>query len=400
MDNKDSAKEEASKKEQSESNPDAPDEEKEHDYKPWELDLRGQPISKRKREITSYEIWMEKKREEEGLEYKCPNCGEENRFLPNVTGQKCKNCGFEITEYKTDTDELDISRGKADTPTTTRLQQSSCDIGRDVGKELAIPEFLQQEPNQPFTLIFKNSSFYIWLFFLLIYIASLIFAIPAIISNSGLFVKWIAFAFFVFAGISIITGLGRTSRITSIRASNEDVIFSGTVGLVQMRYDEIAAISNQRELNNTIRIRGAVESKIPYIIGIYLVIFVLLTYPSLFYSYLSPSAGLLRYLFYVFIILLFFFVHRTFRDTFDSVTADSSSSSFFYNNHISISTKREGVHYSFIGSGNFQFIQALAIVIYMAKKKNAGCRIDRSSIQAAGKGQEHYKAWKRKYDRF
>lgn len=106
-----------------------------------------------------------------------------------------------------------------------------------------------------------------------------------------------------------------------------------------------------------------------------------------------PVPLVLRLPFCGLFICLFYFVFRAFHDTLDPVTADPSALSYYYNNHISISTNSKIITYSFIGAGNAQFAKALAIIIYKVMKRNENVNLDKLSVLAAGKVLEHYRSW-------
>ena len=94
---------------------------------PWEIDTFGRPLKDktREKEKTSYEIWLDEKREKEGVKVKCPNCGAENIDLPFVTGEKCTECGFNLDADEDLTKKMESRDRRAGKGSKTRVSEFS-----------------------------------------------------------------------------------------------------------------------------------------------------------------------------------------------------------------------------------------------------------------------------------
>jgi len=351
-------------------------EEKKAVLKPWEIDIWGRPLKAPPKEPTPYEKWFKEKVDKEGKAVECPKCGTINYDLAYVTGQKCKKCGFEIEEFENISEKMAEHDEEVGVFGATRLSTGFTETGTNLKAILAIPRILLEDPIPPFEYVFKSSSSFMYLCVAIIYLIGFFFLLPLVFASKYIMVNIIFFVLLVFIGISIFSGLAKSARVTSIKVDDNGATFSGWLSSTHMYYNEIISITNQRELNGTV---GAGDVTRPVIGSIYLF--------------------LMYYLFWGCCCFWWYWIfHEAGEDPFVGYTVDSSSSSQYYTNNISISTTIKSVEYSFCGTANLQFVRALAIIIYMAKKKNRNCMITSPAVRAAEKGPEHYSLWRQRYN--
>ena len=93
--------------------------------------------------------------------------------------------------------------------------------------------------------------------------------------------------------------------------------------------------------------------------------------------------------------ILLYYVYAIFHKYRSPEHVDMSATSSYYMNNITVSTGLESASYSFVGSRNEGFVRALAIIIFMARRGNHRCRIDKAAYKAAEKGSEHYAGWEK-----
>ncbi|MBU1023865.1 hypothetical protein KKB99_06250, partial [bacterium] len=200
-------------------------------------------------------------------------------------------------------------------------------------------------------------------FYNLLFIIGLVFTGLFIVPEIEIFeiYKFMITMLYIGTGIGIIfavIGLIQTLAVTVIVVEPDRVLFPGLMGVLQIKYDEILSISNYRSLNGRAHLYGFFNS-----------------ISNNFHSGQIYTAK-----------------HSS------NVAFDDSSTSRDYTNHITISTARKSVSYTFTGGDNSQFIQALASIIYLTKLKNRKCQIARSAYRAAEIGHEHYTAWRRRHE--
>jgi len=354
-------------------------EEKKADLKPWEIDMWGRPLKAPPKEPTPYEKWFKEKVDKEGKAVECPKCGTINYDLAYVTGQKCKKCGFEIEEFENISEKMAEHDEEVGVFGATRLSTGFSDIGTNLRAILAIPGILLNDPIPPFEYVFKSSSAPLYLILSIAYIISFFFLLPLVFASSSFILNIILFIILIMVGISIFTGLGKFAGVTSIKVDNNGAVFSGWGSSTRIDYDEIISITNRRELNGMIEMTKYSKPVYNSILFIFFMIFF-----GFFFGFL--------------LYWIYWFNFKAAEDPFFDVSVESSSSSRFYTNNISISTGVTSVSYAFCGAMNLQFVRALAIIIYMAKKANKKCKISPSAIRAAEKGSEHFSLWQQRYN--
>jgi hypothetical protein len=310
---------------------------------PWDLTLSGKLKSEVKREKTPYEIWLEKKKNESGTDEICPRCGAVNKLMPNVIDEKCNKCGYEFYEdgrnILVEMTEHDRKTGK---DSINRLHPESA---RSLRTHLLLPEQIVDDEDAEINLTFNST---VWLFYLILSIVSLWLFMPILreIPHGGIYV-WLTFKFLLWLLLIFfsIGGLFRTLRITSIGINNESAVFRGTTGTTTLRFDKMINIQNERQLNNAGKILDMLDRCI---------LFVWLSLSS----YINEASG-----------------------------------SVLYVNHISMSSLEQSIDFTFSGGEQQSFIKAMAVIIFMSRRKSNNCSISESAIKSAEKGRGDYEDW-------
>ena len=331
-----------------------PAEQKEKPMMPWEIDLRGRPLKDKAkyREPTAYEKWVQRKKKTEGVEVRCPKCGTINIDLAFVSGEKCTGCGFQLEKYE----DLDKKIRQSDEVAGRAHRQRLTDNPyRSSIMSLDLPDVLIKSPDSDFCYEFTSDS---WLIYFMVMIASIIGILILVARlNSGLVETTNELVFLAIVSIVFvytIIGLSQTLRVTRITTDQEGVLFQGGGARVHFPYSEITSIKNNRVAN--------------YRAG---------------FSNVSGSP-LLWYWFFGFWGLIYSLAVDSTPEYDEGL--DSTSTSPYFTNNIEIRSKKTKFEYSFTGSGNVAFTRALAIMIFMAGRRNRSCMITQNAVNAAEKG--------------
>jgi hypothetical protein len=337
-----------------------PAEQKEKPVMPWEIDLRGRPLKDKAkyREPTEYEKWVERKKKTEGVEVRCPKCGTINIDLAFVTGEKCTKCGFALEKYE----DLDSKIRESDVVAGRANRQRLIDNPyRSSIMSLDLPGSLLKNPDSDFSYEFTSGS---WLLYFMIMVGSIIGVLFLIIRlNSGLAESSMELIFLVILSIVFIysiSGLSQTLRVTTIRTDQEGVSFIGCGTKEYFTYGEIKSIKNNREANGRAGFTGLSASPLAWLM------------------FIGPWIYFVGWRY-----MAFHFLYND--ESYFDEGIDSSSASPYYTNNIEIASDRATFEYSFTGAGNVAFARALAIMIFMAGRKNKNCIITQNAVRAAEK---------------
>lgn len=341
-----------------------PAEQKEKPVQPWEIDLRGRLLKDKAkyREPTAYEKWVERKKKTEGVEVRCPKCGEINIDLAFVSGEKCTKCGFELEKYE----DLNAKIRESDVVSGRANRQRVIDNPlRSSIMSLDLPGSLLKSPNSEFCYEFTSAS---WLLYFMLMIGSiigilfLITRLHPVLAESSYELVFLALLSIVF--VYSIMGLSQTLRVTMIRTDQEGVLFLGSGTKEYFAYSDIKSIKNNREANYRAGLSGLSVSPFVWLLFIGPWIYFIgvhgFLYPFLFNDESYYGDGI-----------------------------DSSSTSPYFTNNIEITSNRTTFEYSFTGAGNVAFTRALAIMIFMAGRKNRNCLITHNAVSAAEKSTMH-----------
>lgn len=319
---------------------------------PWEIDVYGRPLKDKtkEKEKTSYEIWLDEKREKEGVKIKCPNCGADNIDLPFVTGEKCSECGFNLDADEDLTKKMQARDQRAGMGSKSRVTEFST---RSLKMSLDLPDEIVQNPNIRFNGECRSNS----------YTTYLAVAIAATIGALFFFVRlatthftddfdFYMMTFLIIVAIFAYYGLRQTLLVTRIQLDQEGATFYGSSAPIRIKYKNIAAITNKRLLNGRARSIN-----------------------------LHTSPGIMFFLFG----RLYFAFERYDHDYYWENIPDTSAISPYYNNHITLKAHNVRIKWVFCGHGNHEFIRALALLIYLGKTKNNNCLVNIPAIRAAEK---------------
>jgi hypothetical protein len=319
---------------------------------PWEIDVYGRPLKDktREKEKTSYEIWLDEKREKEGVKIKCPNCGADNIDLPFVTGEKCSECGFNLDADEDLTKKMQARDQRAGMGSKTRVSEFST---TSLKMSLDLPDEIVNNPDIRFNGECRSNSY---ITYLLVAIAAtigaLVFMVRLAIAHVTHSFDFYMMSFLIIVAIFAYYGLKQTLLVTRIQLDQEGATFYGSSAPIRIKYKNIAAITNKRLLNGRAR-------------------------------FLNPntSPGLMFLLFG----RLYFTYRRYDHDYYWENIPDTSAISPYYNNHITLKTHNVQIKWVFCGHGNHEFIRALALLIYLGKTRNNNCHVDIPAIRAADK---------------
>jgi hypothetical protein len=334
---------------------------------PWEIDTAGRLLAEKSknRPKTQYERWIDEKRKEEGTEVICPACGAVNYDLLLVSGEKCVKCGFNYDSC----DDLGKQLG-SDTQRAMQYpvekQQFFSEL--DLVKRLALPEDLASNPDRSFRYTFRTYSYLLQLLLIPCFIAGISIIYLHMQSDPGVYnvVERVQLLFWYYASmlvllifaISCLINFLQTCKVTSITVDHGGAVFYSTAAKRRINYSQIISIDNERRANGWT-----------------------------FFSIFNMGEGLAN-------ISPAYFGRRSSMVGIGP-DADIASSSRSFTNNIRISTTSQNVTLTFTGGENGQFVQALAIIIFMTRKKNPSCNISSSAIKAAEKGYEDYSRWLR-----
>lgn len=320
---------------------------------PWEIDVYGRPLKDKtkEKEKTSYEIWLEEKREKEGVKIKCPNCGADNIDLPFVTGEKCSECGFDLDADEDLTKKMQARDQRAGMGSKSRVSEFST---TSLKMSLDLPDEIVNNPDIRFNGECRSNSYTTYLVVAIAAtIAALIFMVRAATSDYTYSSDFYIMSFMIIVAIFAYYGLKQTLLVTRIQLDQEGATFYGSSAPLRIKYKNIAAITNKRLLNGRARLLNTHTSP-----GIMFLLF------GRFYYY-----SLERYDY----------------DYFWENIPDTSAISPYYNNHITLKTHNIRIKWVFCGHGNHEFIRALALLIYLGKTRNNNCHVDIPAIRAAEK---------------
>lgn len=332
---------------------------------PWDIDTAGRSLAdKRKdRPKTQYESWLDDKRKEEGEEVLCPACGAVNYDLLLVSGEKCTNCGFNYDSV----DDLTRKLG-ADTPRAMRYpieKQQYYDELEMVGR-LALPEELISNPDRNFQYKFRTYSHLLQLALIPCFLVGIWIIYMNMESNPGMnerlpdleLLIWYygTMLILLILTVSCLLNFLKIVRITAITVDHGGAVFHSTTAQRRLNYSQIICIDNQKRANGWTIVDSIISGN---------------GSPVKISSTRETRTSMIGFV----------------------PDVDNASTSRSVTNHMRISTASQNVSFTFTGGENGQFIRALAIIIFMTKKKNPSCNISVSAIKAAEKGYEDYSKW-------
>ncbi|MFH1515346.1 MAG: hypothetical protein ABIG42_07790 [bacterium] len=322
----------------------------------WEVDSYGRPLKGEKnseRDKTSYEIWLEEKRDTEGIEINCPKCGAFNIDIPFVSGEKCAHCGFNFDKGENIIKKMEARDVRSGKVTKSRISDLS---PVNLKLSLELPVELVQNPDALFNCDYRSYSY---VPYLLVGIAASIGFLIVMFGFLGTSLADFNFIFMlILLAVTIIAfhGMAKTLRVTRVVLDHEGVDFHGSNTVVRFNYENITAITNKRQPNGRA---------------------------------ITMNLFACRYGFYPFLGRGYFY-GNDFTNSLEYDTLDTSSNSPHYTNHVTVTSNTRSVMWIFSGSDNREFIRALAIVIFKARQMNNNCLVDIPALRAAEKTIDEY----------
>jgi hypothetical protein len=334
---------------------------------PWEIDIAGQSLDEKKknRAKTQYERWLEEKRREDGEEVICPACGAVNYDLLLVSGERCASCGFNY-------DSCDDLARKLGSDTNQSLKYPA---GKEqyfselnLSRRLALPVELVSNPDRNFKYTFRSYSHLLQLLLIACFLTGISFIYMHMLTDPGAdsaygnfemaFWYYGSMIFLLILSLSCLINFLQLVRVTSITVDHGGVEFYSTAAKRRLNYGQIISINNERRANGWT------------FINLFSMGEILANVSPAYFGRRSSMVGI-------------------------GSDTDIASTSRSFTNNFHISTASQNVTIIFTGAENGQFIRALAIIIFMAKRKNPDCYISPVAIKAAEKGYEDYSRWLR-----